>query len=233
MNDALRSPYLVLLGLAVVGVSLAGAGTALGITQPLIQSGSSAEFVVSEHNVTLEVGGESETVVRNMTHVRDISIEESTDGRFTVNTTEAHPLTAVEREQAREIALANETVRTGVTSIDGYRVSVTGIRKINASAFETESLNMTETERVSGEYDFVIWTNGTSSEDSNGAVTIQREPNYVEDRASVRLYEGAADGEDELKYTVDVDLANETVTDVTDWGRVRDNAETITVSRGN
>jgi hypothetical protein len=229
MNDALRSPYILLVGLAAVGVLLAGAGTALGITQPFVQSESSDEFVVTEHNVTFEAGGHSETVVRNMTHVQDISIVESTDGQFTVNTTEAHPLTALERKQAREIALANETVRTGISSIGDYRVSVDGIRKINDSSFETVSINTTQSEQADGKDYFVIQTNGTASGDGDGAVTIQREPNYVEDRASVRLYRLGTD-EDDLKYSTDVDLAHETVTAVTDWDRVRENAETITAT---
>lgn len=232
MNDALRSPYFVLLGLAVVGVSLAGVGTALGVTQPLIQSESSAEFVVTEQNVTFEAGGESETVVANMTQVEEISIDESTDGRFTVNTTESRPLTASERDRARQIALDNETVRAGITSTDDYRVSVTAIRKVNASSFETESINMSEAEQVDGEYDFGLWMNGTSSEDGDGAVTIEREPNYVEDRVSVRLY-GLETDEDTLEYSIDVDLSNGTVTDVTDWDEVRESTETITASGDN
>jgi hypothetical protein len=228
MNDTRRSRVVLLLVLAVLGLSLAGVGSVLGVTQSLTPADTSAEFVVTSDEITVDGGGGERTLVANMTDVRDVSIAASNDGHFTVETTETPSLTAADRSRAKAIARENDTVQAVIGRLAEYRVTVDPVERISASSLQTESLNLSDARRTGDGSTFVVRTNETATGDYD-AVWIHREPTYVEDRATVRMYRPGGGG-DALRYAVDVDLANGTVTDLTDWERSREAAETITVS---
>ncbi|WP_254764153.1 hypothetical protein [Natrinema marinum] len=218
MNEVIRSRLLVLVGLTVIGVGLAGIGTAFGMTEPLSNTGTSAEFVVSENNVTLTTGDKSETIVDNLSNVSKITIEETNSGQFTIHTIENQPLTENERERARTIAMTNETVNEALDGMDTYKLSVEPIQQLNFSSSNTQSYDVAiESNETNGEMTIV----NTTDDHGDGSVTIERSPSYVEDRAVVRVRNPDEDSPHDLRYTVDIDLVNRTVTDITDWNEIR------------
>jgi len=216
MPESLRSRLLALVALGVLGVGLAGAGTAFGVTAPLAGTGSPAEFVVTDGNVTLTTGEGSATLVENMSDVRAVTIEETGDGEFTVHTQEARPLTEDERERARSIALANDTVRRELDAMPAHDLSVEPVRKLNLSASESISVDTADLDADSGEF-----TVRSADDSDGGAVTIVRDPSYVENRAVVRVRQPGVPDPRDLKYTVDVNLTSGTVTGITDWDAIR------------
>ena len=228
MNDVIRSRLLVLVGLAVIGVGVAGIGTAFGMTEPLSTPGTSAEFVVSEDNITFVTAEQSETVVDDLSNVSEITIEETDSGQFTIQTAENQPLTESERERARTLAMTNGTVNEALTGMDTYELSVEPIQQLNTSASNQVSYDVVvESNETNG--GVIIWE--TTDDQNDGSVTIENDPSYVEDRATVRIRQSEADSSHDLKYTVDVDLANETVTDITDWDEIRQESSSVNVTR--
>ncbi|ELY63152.1 hypothetical protein [Natrinema versiforme] len=227
MNEVVRSRLLVLVGLAVIGVGLAGVGTALGVAEPLATTGTSAEFVVAEDNVTFATGDESETVVDDLSNVSEITIEETDTGEFTVQTTEERPLTDSERERARTIAMTNETVKTELGEMDTYELSVEPIRKLSVDAFSQESYDVAGGLNETNNGTVII---GTTDDGGDGSITVERDPSYVQDRANVRIRQPNASDRHELQYTVDIDVANGTVTDITDWDDIRQESPTVTMT---
>ena len=67
-------------------------------------------------------------------------------------------------------------------------------------------------------------TTDTSYSDRNNSVVVQREPSYVEGEATVRVRQPNEDERTSLKYTVSIDLATKTVTDITDWEEIREDS---------
>jgi hypothetical protein len=226
MHATVRSRLFALGALAVLGLGLAGAGTAFGLTEPLSQMGSPAEFVVADGNVTLSADGESTTLVENVSDVRAVTIEETGDGQFTVRTREERPLTVAERERARSVALANETLRQKLDAMPAYELSVDPIQKLNATAVDQISLDSADSGDGSGE--FTVESTGDSGD---GSVTIVRDPTYVEGRAVVRVRRPDMTHPADLKYTADVNLTSGTVTDITDWDAIRREPESTGESR--
>jgi hypothetical protein len=225
MEDGIRTRLLVLVGLIAVSIGLAGIGAAFGMAEPL-PSDSSGEFVVAEDNITFKSSSESKTVVENLSHVREVNIKETDTGQFTIQTVEEQPLTDRERERAREVALANETVSAALSEMDSYELSVDSIQQLNASAFNQVSYDSNMSHGTSDEITIVE----TSEEEDNGSITITREPSYVEDRAVVRIRQPDAPQSEDLKYSVDVDLVTGTVTDITDWDAIRQKSSTVTAT---
>ncbi|WP_225335057.1 hypothetical protein [Halomicrobium urmianum] len=221
MTRDIRSRLRTLIGLTALGVVLAGAGTALGVAGPLGASGP--EFVVSGENVTFSDADGDVTVVANASDARRIEIEKRGRGRFAVGTETERPLTAAERERAIDIATGNETVRRHLRDVSDYSFTVEPIRKLETTSVTNVSGNTTTVEASNGTvYRF---ENGDGDEgdggESDATVAVERDPEYVEDLASVRVRQPETDDRTALKYTVTVDLADGTVADVTDWDAIR------------
>ncbi|MGQ3330165.1 hypothetical protein [Halorubrum sp. FL23] len=216
MTSDLWSRLTLLVVLAALGVSLAVIGSAVGATTPLAASEPSAAFVVSEDNVTFERGNQRATLLNNTTGVDSIEIEQQGSGTYHVNTEAKNPLTDSERNQAKAIARGNATVQQTVQDLDQYELTVEPIRKLTVDSAQTTSFTgLTNTsrdgEKVAEEETFTL-----TVEDSNetGTVTIDRESEYVENEAVVRIRDSATD---EICYSATVNLENETVTDISDW----------------
>ena len=228
MTEIIRTRLLVLAGLVVVGIAVAGVGTAFDVTEPLSKTGPSGEFVVSDENVTFVGPSGSETVVTTLTNVRKITIERDDAGQYRLHTSKNQPLTDDERERARTIAVTNDTVEQSVETMGGYELSVEPIQKLDTSASSQQSYDVViDGNQTSDEFTIV----GTDTDDQeDGAVTIERDPSYVEDRAVVRIRQPGEDERSDLKYTVDVDLANDTVTGITDWEEIRRDSTSINMT---
>lgn len=231
MPSEVRARILLLVGLAVVGVVLAGVGTAFA-PDDAVQPEPGAAFVVADDNVTVERTNQSETVVANLSNVSAVRIDRTNASQFTVETREQRPLSPDERERARTIALNNRTVREAVDDVGAVELTVEPIRKLNASSIVTEEYNATPQYNVTADAEggdtFTIHLNDTDGED--GSVTVNRTPDYVDDRAVVKIRNSTEDPPDDLQYSVRVDIANGTVTDITDWEHIRENETTVEFS---
>jgi hypothetical protein len=217
MNEIISLRLRLLVGLSILGVGIAGAGTTLGVADPLATNGTNPEFVVSDENVRFATESESETVVHNISNLSQITIRETDTGRFSIQTTEDQPLSATDRERAREIALNNLTVAQGLDEIGDYEISVEPIQQVTLSDTSSQTYNIS-IDNSSGKSDNTFMINETSDEgQQGGSVTIRRDTNYVSDSAVVRIRRLGEDGSGELIYMIDVDLSTERVTDVTDW----------------
>lgn len=217
MNKIIRSRLLLLVGLSILGIGMAGVGTTLMMPEQLANTGTNSEFIVSDENVTFTTENESEILVHNTSNLSQISIRETDTGQFSISTTENQVLNATERERAREVSLDNSTVAQGLDKIDEYEVSVEPIQRVTLSDNTPQSYNISinKSNEMSGNT-FTI--NETSVEEQqSGTVTISRDTNYVVDSAVVRIREQRQDGSGELIYVVDVDLSTDSVTDVVDW----------------
>lgn len=216
MNKIIRSRLLLLIGLSILGIGMAGVGTTLMMPdQPT--NGANPEFIVSDENLTFATGSESETVMDNTSNLSQIVINETDTGQFSIKTTENDPLSATERERAKEIALNNSTVAQELDQIDEYKISVEPIQRVTLSDASSQSYNIS-INNASKNAANTFTINETSIEgQQSGSVTISRDTNYVADSAVVRIREQRQGGSGELIYVIDVDLSTENVTDVVDW----------------
>ena len=232
MTTEIRARLVVLTGLAVLGVALAGVGTAIGVASSVTNSGSAVQFVVTEENVSVSNGSQTETVVDDLSNVRTITIDETASGRFTVNTEEERPLTDSERERAREIALRNQTVRQRIEPMAEYELVVEPVQELNVSSAQLGHYNTTVAVEGEEASEFTVTTENTTTEDQEGSVTLVREPrtSFVEDRAVVRIRQPGESERQGLRYTVDVDLSNGNVTGITDWDEIRHHSNSIDVA---
>ncbi|WP_248518223.1 hypothetical protein [Salinarchaeum laminariae] len=211
MIDAFRSRAALLVCCAAIGVGLALAGSAVGATGSIASSGSSPSFVVAEDTVTYQDGGERTTVVANVTEADRIEFEEVDDGQFRVTTEQSHPLSADERDAAIEIAQSNASFQRALGKVDDPELAVEPIRKLQVN----DAINMTTSTAAAS----AITENATAetftieSEGDDGTVTVDREPEYVENEADVRIQDDSGNTE----FSVVVDLQNETVVDGIDW----------------
>ena len=225
MNRTLRFRLGVLLVLAVVGMMVAGIGVSFGNPTADATGDDAAEFVVSEENVTFSDRNRTVTVTENLSNVTTVEIEETDAGQFRVDADRRQPLTASERERAVDIARANQTVRQRVDEMNRVEFSVDPIYKLDMRAVDLSgnvtSVNMSRNVSV-----YRVETNKSDSRERS--VVVDREPSYVEDRADVRISDPTEDPETQLKYSVTVDLTNETVIDTTDWVTLRESAPTVT-----
>ena len=222
MGSNIRSRLAVLLTLAVIGVAVAGIGATLGAP-----SGTTADadtrFVVTEQNVTVATDQEEVTVTEDMSNVTSVQVREAAAGQFSVETERAQPLTERERERAKRIARTNETVQTHLAEGE-YTLDVDAIQQVETTAMEISG-NITE--RTESGNVTVIRYETDAEETADDSVVVDREPTYVPNEAVVRLRDPTASERTDLKYSVDVDLTNETVTDGTDWAEIRQHAPTI------
>ena len=222
MVSTIRSRLALLLTLAVLGVAVAGIGATLGAP-----SGTTAEadtqFVVTGQNVTVATDQEEVTVTEDMSNVTSVRVREAAAGQFSVETERAQPLTERERERAKRIARTNETVQTHLAEAR-YTLDVDAIQQVETTAMQISNITQTSN---SGNVSVYTFNEAETEETADGSVVVDREPTYVPNEAVVRLRDPTASERTDLKYSVDVDLTNETVTDVTDWTEIRQNAPTI------
>lgn len=221
-SSTVRSRVAFLLSLAIFSIALVGVGTALGVTDPLTSDEPGGEFVVSDQNVTFSNQDQQDTIVQNLSNVTTINIEETNAGQFTVKTDRDQPLTTAECERAIKLARTNETVRQSLADMEAYELTVDPIYKIDD--LTTTQINGTVSSVNDSSGVTKINTTDTSYSNHNNSVVVQRDPSYVEDKATIRIRQPNEDGRTSLKYTVSVDLATETVTDITDWEEIREDS---------
>lgn len=224
MRTDLRMRLGLLVALAVVGVLVAGVGTTLGGGSPLAPA-SGGEFVVSESNVTFADRSRDVTVVDDMENVTRVEITEADEGRFRVETDRIRPLTAADRELAREIARSNGTVATNLATTARPELTVDPVKRIEANAIQ---FNVSVTTENESRGVTVVEVENESMDTGESGVVIDREPSYVDDRAVVRISDAEKEGRSALQYSVRVDLANETVTEITNWTAIRAGEPTVT-----
>lgn len=219
MTTDLRSRFAVLVGLAILGVGLAVIGTAVGATGFLTDDRGDAGFTVSEENVTFSDGDQEVTVVDNMTRVDRLEVEKVETGTYHVITETENPVTDSERRRAKAIIKRNETVRQALDDLDGYELTVEPVHKLTADSMVTENFttanDSTSSDFVSNnetEDEEATYTFSVESEEGN--VTVNRDPTYVENEVVVWIRHPVAD---DVYYTVDVDLENSTVVEITEW----------------
>jgi len=204
----------LLLGLAALGLGLAGAGAAIGVDSPVTDE-SPPGFTVTDSNVTLSDGDREVTVINDTGSVDRIEIAEE-GGRVTVRTEYEPPLTDVERERAVAIVRGNETLRARLAAMDGYELDVEPIKRITADRATVRTLSSVE--KDSGSFHVVTTGNGTERTtlpiDGSESVTVARDPTYLDHRANVRI---RPTGSERARYSVTVDLTNGTVVRTTDW----------------
>ncbi|WP_435066732.1 hypothetical protein [Haloplanus sp. C73] len=237
MTSELRSRLGVLAGLAVLGVVLAVVGTALGLPSSLVTGAPAAQFVVSDERVTLSNSSDDVVLVDNMSNVREIQVETTGRGQFHVRTREEPPITAAERERALEIARTNDTVRQYLDSAE-YTAAVEPVRIYNVSSdklytdtvhLNESGINRKDTDRPVTTYNVTLVPD--ESNETRGRVTaVHREPKSPDHRAVVQIRRPAAPDHRELTYTIDVDLRNGTITDITDWEALQQDSSVRTVS---
>ena len=183
--------------------------------------------VVGDDNVTVAQSDQSETTVTTLSNVSAVRIDRANASRFTVETRERRPLSRDERDRARTIALNNRTVSEAVDSVGAVELTVEPIRKLNTSSIVTAEYNVTRQYNATDAADDDTFAVEMNTDAESGSVTVDRTPEYVDDRAVVEIRNSTADAPDDVKYSVKVDLANGTVADITDWEQIRENEPTI------
>ncbi|SDR39930.1 hypothetical protein [Natronobacterium texcoconense] len=172
----------LLVGLAALGIGLAGIGTALGIGEPVTGDEPTAEFELSDDRLTLSSVDQEVTVLENPETAEIIEITESPDG-FAVMTEEREPLTDRDRERAKEIARENDTVRERLEELGEYDLTVEPIDEFGSDAGEANAATYNVTVRESDleqneSLDFEVNETDTvdelSIQDVSGAVTFDR-----------------------------------------------------------
>ncbi|OAQ53036.1 hypothetical protein HTG_09400 [Natrinema mahii] len=217
MNRPIAVRLIALLALASFGVGTAWAGAAVGLGDP-IATGSGGEFSVSGTDVTFSDGDSEVTVLENVSGTESIEIA-AADGRLTVDSEPADPLTDAERDRALEIARDNETVTRRLESMDEYELAVEPIKGIHADSMQQTSISLSETTTVEAENGTTARTFTGESEDftvereDDAVVVSPAEQTYAEDDVTVAISEP---GSNEPRYEAQVDLEAERVVVVTD-----------------
>jgi hypothetical protein len=210
-----------LLGLVVLGLGLAGAGAALGVGDPVTDE-PALGVAVGEERVTLS-DGDREVAVLNDTRGVE-TIEFRTDGGgFVVDAERPSPLTAADRERAREVVRANATMQRNLEAMGAAELVVEPIVELDTTEADVTAYTVYNVTAVGNESATfrVVEAGGASSSDpafgGDDSVTLRRDRTYVEDRASVGVRDPTT-GEE--IYSVTVALTNGTVTRITDWDAV-------------
>ncbi|OLZ42442.1 hypothetical protein A6E15_16380 [Natrinema saccharevitans] len=217
MNRPVVVRVIALLALASFGVGTAWAGAAVGLGDP-IAAGPGGEFSVSETDVTFSDGDREVTVLENVSGTESIEIA-AADGRLTVDSEPADPLTDAERDRALEIARDNETVTRRLASMDEYELAVEPIYGIHADSVQQTSISGSEWTVVEAENGTEVRTFDVESEPSSveqgddEVVISPAEQSYADDDVTVEISEP---GSSEPRYEAQVDLAAERVVIVTD-----------------
>jgi len=217
MTELAHSRVGLLVALVVVGLALASVGTALGVADPVTDSERAGTFVVSEGNLTFSSDSDR-TVVTDLTGVETVELSRVGSSRFAVRTERATPLSEADRRLAKRIARSNETVVRALARVENPGLTVEPIRKLTVeesvrfTAEPVDGVNVTSADAETQVYRMRNETIGNES----GTVVVERDPDYVDGEATVEV----RTGDDELRYSVHVDLKNETVDGITDWGDI-------------
>jgi hypothetical protein len=212
MNDILGSPLIVLVALTSIGGSLAVGGVVLGVGDGVIGEDHMGEIRVTGDNITA-ASSEGETVLT--TNVSETSDIEFTEDGETISVTEREntPLTQREQERAIRTAQNNQTVASYLETIKNEEFTVKPVKQFDKEAIQTDTIEIdtekTDSSIVSEEYEVI----NVTLDQSEDTVTVDRTPSYVEDRAVVQI---SHTGRSNARYWVKVDLANKTITDITD-----------------
>ena len=204
-----RSRLGVVAALLVIGVGLAGISSVTGADELLASSSADTSLNVSGDNVTVINSGTEKTVVRNVSNVTTIEVSDQ-GGEIVVGTVRSKPFTPVERNKIVDIARQNGTVRDKLGDLTDYEFSVEPMQHVeldsNASErteieFDTvetspDGDNHTET---TDEYDVFE----VDTDDESEVVHIDREQQYLEDRAEVIVRERET-GQRHLSAVVDI-----------------------------
>ncbi|WP_135663814.1 hypothetical protein [Halorhabdus rudnickae] len=220
MNPDARTRLAVLVVLAAVGVTLAGAGVALGSADPLASNDRMGEVSIAGTNVTVAGSDGDVVLTETVPKTHDLEVSEDSGEISVVEQIEtADPFTRSERERAIEIARNDETIESYLETIPDPALTVQPVEILNTTEMQTVSFNASDRDDldVSGEDAQVLEFTNATVEESADSVTIDREPSYLEGVAVVHV--GRSDRE-RARYWVRVDLENGTVTDVTDWDAV-------------
>jgi len=211
MSSELGPRIAVFLLLFAVGVGLAAAGTAVGIDNPLTDKESDTKFTVVGEGVYVSDNEQETQIVENLSQTSHVEIS-VTDSGYTVDIEErGGQLSAEQRERAATIARNNETISAYIDSVEEYNLSVEPIEKLDGDDLQQVNLNTTnETRTGNGTIRFTVTNEGDNS------VRIDREPTYVDNQATVRLY----GPDEELRYSVHVDLQMEAIVRLTDWEQI-------------
>jgi hypothetical protein len=214
MNDDIKRRAVLLVVLAGIGVTLAGVGAAFGIGSSPLATDRTGEVSIAGTNVTVSGSGTGPKLVGTVSKTSDIEIAER-GGKITVREHEDRPLTQRERERAVDIAQTNRTIASYLQQTENAEIRVEPIRKLRTQEIHavTVETDLNGTNHSFPSNDSVAMVNITRKESSD-AVTIDRDPSYVEDQATVRI---GPPGWTDPRYSVTVDLTNGTVTQITDW----------------
>lgn len=221
MATQLRTRLALLVGLAVLGILLAGISSALWTSNSVRATENAGEFTVTEQNVTYTSSNQGRTVVQTISNAEKIEIKRVGSGRFSVRTDEAAPLNRSQRSQAKRVARNNGTVETMLAGLDAYELRVEPIRQLSAEQSLSKTVNVTTISTIGSEDSngttrdaetiHVEFENVTTDSD---AVVVDRDPEFIQDEAVVEVV-GAGD---KHRYSIYVDLANATVLDISERG---------------
>lgn len=213
MTAAVGSRVIVLAVLALFGVGVGLGGTTLGVASPTPDAGQDVELTVSESTVTLSDSNRTTVVAEDIESAETVEITQA-DGRISVRANDS--LTDDDRDRAITIVRRNETIRNALDGMEEAGFEVDPVVRLDASAVqktevdaETVVVNGTNASGGASEYRL---RNVTIEEDGD-SVRITRDRTYVDDRVVVRVRDGSA----ELRYSVRVDLATESVIEISDY----------------
>lgn len=210
---ALHVRAAILLGLAALGLTLAWAGTALGIGGQVTEDPSPTGLTVTDENVTLSSDDRTVTVVDDVSAVRSITVESTTDG-IDVRTDQQRLLTDAQRERATSIVQNNDTIAEYLDALGEYNFSVNPVFRRSASDMQQISFNVSESEMNRSGDSFTIDTSNVTVDNPGDSVEITRADSQIDERAVVRVLTVPSE---DIRYSIEVDLKNGTVVDLTNW----------------
>lgn len=210
MTD-LRARLALLAGLAFLGIALGITGATVDAADSFQDPESSPAFTVSEENVTFEDGDRKTTVVGNMERIDRLELKRTNDRQYTIRTATADPISLAERRRAKAIARDNETIQRSLATLDRYELTVDPIHKLTAES--SVRLNGSVSAGDVGDDNVSTYTFDVT--ESDGSVVVDRDPNYVDGEAAVRVSNPSVD---ELYFSVIVDLETNEVIDTTGMG---------------
>ena len=198
-GSALRVGVVVVL--SITGLCV-GAGAATVGVDERFRGDEDVAVSVDDDAIVVSDGADKRVAVENMSWVQSVEIS-GQNGRYSIETTRERPFTSEQRSTAREVVHTSDVVP--IDNLTAYDLAVEPIPRLSAeSAHSVEVSNVTES-------DGTFTTDGIAS--GGKSVTIDTGTSYVEDRLNVRVL--GPDGE--IQLSVVVDLATETVGDVTDF----------------
>ncbi|WP_132059102.1 hypothetical protein [Halorussus amylolyticus] len=192
----------IVVGLAVLGVGLAGLGVAVGVTAPASDDPAS-EFAFEGEKLTYSGDETNVTILNDTSAVETVEFEANPDA-IEVSVAENRPLSESERDRARETAVANSTVQERLDGHD-YESSVEPIRKFDAN--QSVSVSVSGANETSAGTDENTTTFTVRDDEENDSVIAERPtPSYVPDEAVVRFEHSDAEA-----FSVVVDFDSGTV----------------------